>query len=108
MHQAIPHFERQFPGLEMSAIFATNHPDFDYEEKGLLSTLWPTRAVVTVPIFERLPEEEEAKLGGAGIRKNPVGRIVLEGSCQYGCATVKLASIKVFTMENELKWEKAL
>ncbi|KAJ3412968.1 hypothetical protein HDV05_008683 [Chytridiales sp. JEL 0842] len=125
MHQAHPHFEKQFPGLEMSAVFISRDPKFRplkrdgtqderkeeewereyvYVEKGL--SFWPTGAHVEVPIFERLSEVEEARLGNAGIRKGSVGRLVLEGECGYGCASVKLKEMRVEKLDGTVVWSK--
>jgi hypothetical protein len=108
MHQALKHFDKQFPGLEMSAVFVvgTNDPDYVYYEKGL--SAWPTSAYVELPIFEKLSDAEEARLGNAGIRKKPVGKLVLEGNCSYGCASVKLTYMKVVKLDGKVVWEKSL
>ncbi|KAJ3103020.1 hypothetical protein HDU97_010458 [Phlyctochytrium planicorne] len=108
MNQAIGVFEKQFPGLEMSPIFIHGHPEFVYKETGMLPSLWPTGAIVEVPIFEKLSDAEEARLGGAGIRKRPVGKLVLMGECQYGCAAVKLLEMKVYKADGTLFWEKPI
>ncbi|KAJ3202127.1 hypothetical protein HDU67_000786 [Dinochytrium kinnereticum] len=108
MHQALPVFDKTFPGLEMSPVFVMGHPEYSYAETGLLSSVWATGATMELPIFERLSEEEEAKLGSSGIRKKPVGRLLLVGECEYGCAAVRLREMKVFKANGELLWEKKM
>ncbi|KAJ3157277.1 hypothetical protein HDU89_002689 [Geranomyces variabilis] len=106
MHQALPRFHRKFPGLELSPVFDMARPEeFGYREEGLFASVMPSTAVVEVPIFEKLSEMEEAKLGGAGIRKSPVGKAVLKGKCSLGCAKVDLVEITVFKMNGDIVWE---
>ncbi|KAJ3055328.1 hypothetical protein HK097_010828 [Rhizophlyctis rosea] len=106
MHQALSRFEAQFPGLEMSAVFDTSRPEeYSYHEEGLLASILPSVAVAVVPVFEKLTEAEEAKLGGAGIRKKPVGKIEIRGSCSVGCAAVELKEMKVMKPNGDVVWE---
>ena len=104
MNQAIPIFNTKFPGLEVSAVFAPGMPGHVYEEQGGIGSLYPTRCVAEVPVYEKLHEEEEKRLGSAGIRKKPVGILVSRGECKYGCASVVLCELEVlkYTDEGEL------
>lgn len=70
LHQSHNLFTNQFPGLEMSPVFAINYSDeFTYKETGMFADYgWPTGCIVTVPVFERLSKEEEVRLGNNGIR----------------------------------------
>ncbi|KAJ3291527.1 hypothetical protein HK104_005990 [Borealophlyctis nickersoniae] len=106
MHQALIYLEKQFPGLELSPVYDANRPDeYSYQEEGLFSRFFPTAAVAEVPLFEKLREEEEARLGAAGIRKKPVAKAVLKGSCKVGCAAVELTEIKVLKLNGDVVWE---
>ncbi|TPX69351.1 hypothetical protein SpCBS45565_g02496 [Spizellomyces sp. 'palustris'] len=106
MHQALPRFEKKFPGLEISAVYDANRPEeFKYEETGLFSSLMPSQAIVEVPVFEKLSETEEAKLGVSGIRKKPVGRVQLKGTCSIGCAKVELTEMRVLKNNGQVVWE---
>ncbi|KAJ3006127.1 hypothetical protein HKX48_000293 [Thoreauomyces humboldtii] len=104
MHQALPRFDRKFPGLEISAVFDMARPlEFVYEESG--GFVMASEATVEVPVFERLDEVEEAKLGGAGIRKKAVGRVRIKGTCSLGCAKVEMTEMAVFKVNGDLVWE---
>jgi hypothetical protein len=94
----------------MSAIFVSDspdHPEYVYREGGVLKSIWPTSVEVEIPIFERLTDAEEARLGNAGIRKKPVGKLVMHGECQYGCAMVTLKDLKVLKTNGEEVWSKS-
>ncbi|KAI9366061.1 hypothetical protein DFJ73DRAFT_806936 [Zopfochytrium polystomum] len=80
--------------------------EYAYAESGLVASVWPTAARTEVPVFERLSAVEEANLGQAGIRKKPVGKLVMIGSCTYGCAQVKLRVLQVYSLKGDLIWEK--
>ncbi|KAJ3036165.1 hypothetical protein HDV00_003021 [Rhizophlyctis rosea] len=106
MHQTLPYFEKQFPGLELSAVYDSNRPEeYSYEEEGLLAALFPQAAVAVVPVFEKLSQEEEMKLGSSGIRKKPVGKVWMRGACSYGCATVELVEFRVLKLNGDVVWE---
>ncbi|KAJ1568579.1 hypothetical protein HK405_000380, partial [Cladochytrium tenue] len=80
--------------------------EFAYAESGVLAPAWPTAARAEVPLFERLSEQEEASLGSAGVRKQPVGKLVMIGTCTYGCAKVRLRELRVYSAEGRLVWEQ--
>ena len=106
MHQAYDLFESAFPGLEMSSIFNVDHADFNYVEHadGLLAFFGPSAASVTVPVFERLSQVEEERLGTAGIRKTPVGSLIITGRCQLGCAKVTLEEMTLMKSNGDIVW----
>ncbi|KAI8909393.1 hypothetical protein DFJ77DRAFT_433484 [Powellomyces hirtus] len=106
MHQALPRFDKKFPGLELSAVFDMARPEeYVYKEEGLFASVMPSTAIVEVPIFEKLSQVEEAKLGGAGIRKKPVGKVQLKGACSLGCAKVELTEMRVLKNNGDVVWE---
>lgn len=75
----------------MSGVYVNDNPEFSFEETGVLKTLlFPSGCRVTCPVFERLQQKEEERLGNAGIRKSPVGQLELVGECKWGCAQVVL------------------
>ncbi|KAJ1566468.1 hypothetical protein HK096_001349, partial [Nowakowskiella sp. JEL0078] len=118
MHQAMPLFDTQFPGLEISPVFVKPsitsrnqksttwltdnetsediESHFEYSEDGgaVTAALYPTSCETVVPVFERLAQVEEARLGAAGIRKRPVGLLKMRGKCKLGCAAVELVELK--------------
>ncbi|KAJ3065644.1 hypothetical protein HDU98_010969 [Podochytrium sp. JEL0797] len=130
MHQAVKLFDAQFSSLlEMSAIFVLPEdvPDrgaysngmadeedeeslmreeFAYKESGGFFGSWASGVEVTVPVFEKLSETEESRLGNAGIRKKPVGSLVMQGKCSYGCAVVQLMHMQVKKLDGNVVWEK--
>ncbi|KAJ3128925.1 hypothetical protein HK098_003022 [Nowakowskiella sp. JEL0407] len=64
------------------------------ENNGSVSALfYPTECVASVPVFEKKGQREEALMGAAGIRKTPVGKLVMKGKCKFGCATVQLVEM---------------
>ncbi|KAJ3078302.1 hypothetical protein HDU99_000656, partial [Rhizoclosmatium hyalinum] len=130
MHQAAKIFDKQFDSLlEMSAVFVLpeNVPDrgaysknasdqeneesrmikeFGYSESGGFLGTWATGVEVIVPVFEKLSETEEARLGSVGIRKRPVGSLKMKGKCTYGCAVVQLMHMQVLKLDGTVVWEK--
>ncbi|KAI8620535.1 hypothetical protein BC830DRAFT_1098725 [Chytriomyces sp. MP71] len=133
MHQAVKIFDKQFDGLlEMSPVFVLPedmpspesyskgtsgdteteddptavHKQFSYTESGGLLGSWASACTVKVPVFEKLDEQEEARLGNAGIRKRPVGSLIMEGKCTYGCAAVQLMHMQVQKLDGSVVWEK--
>ncbi|KAJ3181037.1 hypothetical protein HDU85_003739 [Gaertneriomyces sp. JEL0708] len=106
IHQATPKLDAKFPGLEISPIFDINQPqDYKYEEESTFLSIMPSYALVEVPMYEKLSSLEEAKLGVSGLKKNPVGKAVLKGSCSLGCAKVTLVEIKLLKLNGDLVWE---
>jgi len=103
--QAYPIFNSEFPGLELSPVFVSEHKDFSYEEGGWLSPLFPSWAEARLPVYPVLPPEEEAKLGMAGLKKRPVGYVYIKGDCKYGCAMVSLSSIRLEKINGDVVWE---
>ncbi len=89
----------------MSPVFIMDHPDFRYDEFGLLKALWIDRVEIELPVFERLDDKEEAKLGANGIRKSPVGSVVLVGRCSLNCAKVQLVCMQVKKKDGTIVWE---
>eukprot|EP00842_Homolaphlyctis_polyrhiza_P000540 jgi/Hompol1/1487/HPOL_005612-RA len=98
MAQAIAPFESVFPGLQISPVFAPGIGGHVYEESGGIMGVYPTLAVVELPVFERLSQKEEERLGIAGIRKSAVGVLRMTGDCKYGCASVKLATMTLYAL----------
>ncbi|TPX44447.1 hypothetical protein SeMB42_g03197 [Synchytrium endobioticum] len=103
MRQAEPVFNKQFPGLEISSVYVVDGQHFAYSESSLFG-LFASSATVRVPIYERLPREEEMRLASAGLRKHPVGEAIISGSCSYGCAKVVITDIKVVKMNGDEVW----
>ncbi|KAI9342615.1 hypothetical protein BDR26DRAFT_859256 [Obelidium mucronatum] len=135
MHQAGKLFDRQFQDLlEMSPVFVLpeNLPDrgaysngnadlgpeeeevegkkmmqeFAYEETGGFLGTWASGVEVKVPVFEKLSQTEESRLGNAGIRKKPVGALIMKGKCSYGCAVVQLMHMQVVKLDGSTVWEQ--
>ncbi|ORY49860.1 hypothetical protein BCR33DRAFT_649159, partial [Rhizoclosmatium globosum] len=100
MHQAAKIFDKQFDSLlEMSAVFSRMIKEFGYSESGGFLGTWATGVEVIVPVFEKLSETEEARLGSVGIRKRPVGSLKMKGKCTYGCAVVQLMHMQVLKLD---------
>ncbi|KAJ3091141.1 hypothetical protein HK102_001555 [Quaeritorhiza haematococci] len=91
-----PHFQRRPDNRE---------PGYSYKETGAFSAYWPTGCVVEVPVFEKLDQAEEARLGIVGIKKTPVAKLILVGDCQYGCAKVTLMEMRLLKLDGEFVWE---
>ncbi|TPX74716.1 hypothetical protein CcCBS67573_g04027 [Chytriomyces confervae] len=133
MHQAVKLFEKQFDGLlEMSPVFVLPedmpapesyskgasgdydeeddptavHKQFSYSESGGFFGGWASECAVKVPVFEKLDDQEEARLGNAGIRKRPVGSLIMKGKCSYGCAVVQLMYMQVQKLDGSVVWEQ--
>lgn len=73
-----------------------------------MSSLWPSSVEITVPVYERLNDVEEARLGNAGIKKGVVGWLLLRGECRWGCAKVWLTGMKLMRgkiSDGEIVWE---
>jgi hypothetical protein len=115
MHQAQTPFENAFPGLEMSAVFSMhNTQDFSYTEfakdpESVFSRLHmrifgASEAQVSVPVYERLSQAEEERLGASGIRKAPVGTLIMKGMCRVGCAQVKLMQVTLTKTNGDVVW----
>ncbi|KAJ3271681.1 hypothetical protein HDV01_006460 [Terramyces sp. JEL0728] len=85
INQCIPAFNKEFPGLEVAGSFSLGSDHNEYQESGGLG-IYPTKARVLLPVYEKLKPQEEAQLGIAGIKKPPVGFLVLKGKCKVGCA----------------------
>jgi hypothetical protein len=102
IHQSIPYFQRQFPKLEISGVFAPGEEYHTYTETGQTFGIYPTGCTVTLPIFEMLSIEEEERMGKALLKKQVVGVVVIEGECKAGCATASVKSIKVYKMNTSL------
>ena len=107
MHQGLPIFQKEFPGLEMSAV--DDSDECFYSEKRsignhkdgpldffLLKLIGPKEAIVQIPIYERYSQQEEERLGNAGIKKASVGKLTLKGSCDLGCAKVLLKEMILY------------
>ena len=45
---------------------------------------------------------------GVICRKSSVGRLELTGECEYGCAKVRMKSLRVLKINGDLVWEKIL
>ncbi|KAJ3229786.1 hypothetical protein HDU78_008826, partial [Chytriomyces hyalinus] len=133
MHQAVKLFDKQFDGLlEMSPVFVLPedmpapesyskgasgdydeeddptavHKQFSYSESGAFFGGWASECAVKVPVFEKLDDQEEARLGNAGIRKRPVGSLIMKGKCSYGCAVVQLMYMQVQKLDGSVVWEQ--
>jgi hypothetical protein len=111
MHQAYGKFESQFPGLSLPSVFDSNSSDYEYYES---STTWgkftdkifgPSEATIIIPVYERYSELEEERLGSAGIKKSPVGKLKATGVCQIGCARVLLTEMTLFKLNNDIVWK---
>ncbi|TPX32518.1 hypothetical protein SmJEL517_g04346 [Synchytrium microbalum] len=102
MRQAEPIFNKHFPGLELSPVFVMDGINFGYTEQSILG--WASTATVEVPVYERLSQTEEVRLGTSGLRKGAVGKAYITGGCSYGCAKVVMSEIKVVKMNGEVVW----
>jgi hypothetical protein len=111
MHQAYEKFETQFPGLSLPSIFDSNSSEYEYFEA---STTWgkftdtifgPSEATVIIPVYEKYSELEEERMGSAGIKKSPVGRLKATGECQMGCARVRLKEMTLFKLNHDIVWK---
>ena len=84
-------------------MYINEHPDYTYEEHGI--PYFPSSCTLKVPVFERLDEEEEKKLGANGLRKEKVGFLEVEGGCEVGCARVRISKMRVLKVDGEVVWE---
>ncbi len=100
--QSLSLFSSQFPDLEISPIYLSDHPDYTYSESGFF---FPSSCTVIVPLFQKLDMEEEKKLGANGIRKEKVGFLEMKGRCETGCAKVTLTDLKVKKLDGSVVWE---
>jgi hypothetical protein len=102
--QAVSHFQKHYPGLEISASFSPGKAaEHFYKEEGGFLGLFPTRCVVGIPVFEKLDELEESRLGQALLMKPIVGHLVLEGKCKMGCASATLSSLSLYRVDSQKK-----
>ena len=110
MHQAYAQFESQFPGLELASLFDTNSSEFEYYEatSGLerlaVKIFGPSQATIIIPVYEKYSQVEEERMGSAGIKKSPVGKLQIVGKCQMGCAKVTLSQMTLFKLNDEIVW----
>lgn len=81
-----------------------------YQESGGFAGVYPTKCQVGIPIFERLSQLEEARIGQALLLKPAVAHLVLKGDCKVGCATASLSEMELFKVDQEKKpiWEKSV
>lgn len=101
INQCIPIFNKKFPGLEVAGSFSLGTDHNEYKETGGLG-IYPTSARVLLPVYEKLKPQEEAQLGVAGIKKPPVGFLILKGKCKVGCAQVTLVEIELVAADKSL------
>ena len=110
MHQAYDKFEKEFPGLELPSVFDMNSSEFEYFESTssigkLTGTIFgPSEATIIIPVYEKYSQLEEERLGSAGIKKSPVGKVKITGKCQIGCARVLMTQMTLFKLNNEIVW----
>ncbi|KAJ3386515.1 hypothetical protein HDU92_002425 [Lobulomyces angularis] len=104
MNQASKIFDKEYPGLEISPVFVINEPNFLYEELGVFKYYFPSGCIVKVPVYEKLTQVEEERLGTNGIKKKPVGILVLLGDCEVGCAKVTLKEIRLENFKEQVIW----
>ena len=99
--QSLPVFEAKFKDkLVVSPSFSPGKLNHNYFEKGFLI---PNACVVEIPVYEKLEEEEEKRLGKLLIEKLIVGHLVVEGVCKLGCASVTMRSVKLFKVDANQK-----
>lgn len=101
MSQAYAPFSAKYPGLELSGVYVINDKDYSYKEQG-----WPlaSSCSVIVPVYEKLSDIEEQRLGNAGIKKDVVARMHIQGECKYGCASVLLKKIQLCKLDGSVVW----
>lgn len=111
MHQAYEKFESQFPGLELPSVYDSSSSDFEYFEavstwgKITDNIFGPSEATIIIPVYEKYSQVEEERLGSAGIKKSPVGKLKASGQCQMGCARVVLRDMTLFKLNNDIVWK---
>jgi hypothetical protein len=99
--QSISLFEAKFKDkLLISPVFKPGSLNHIYTEKGIII---PSRCSVELPVYEKLPEEEEKRLGKLLIEKQIVGHLVIRGDCKLGCASVTMTSIQLFKVDKDSK-----
>lgn len=84
-----------------------NYSEYNYREFGGMfpfERLFPSNCEVIVPIFEKLSQLEEARLGEAGITKPVIGRLKIIGECSTGCAKVRLQKMILYKLNGEIVW----
>ena len=102
IHQAYPHFAKAFPGLELSPAFSPGkEKGHFYEEKGGLFGIYPTSCKIGIPIFERLSQLEESRIGQALLMKPVVAYLILIGDCTVGCAAANLSEMVLLKVDEE-------
>lgn len=75
---------------------------FNFTESG--GIIWSNHCEASIPIYKKLSKHEEMELGTAGLRKKPVGVLVMKGECRYGCAQVVLMEWVVRKLDGEVVW----
>lgn len=81
--------------------------EYNYREYGgyfPFERMFPGNCEVIVPIFEKLSELEEARLGEAGLAKPIVARMRIRGECSAGCAKVRMQSLELYKLDGEVVW----
>lgn len=102
IHQASPLFYQEFPGLTLAPSFAPKKQlNHTYEETGGILGIYPTGCELGIPVYEKLTEIEETRLGKALLAKPSVAHLVIKGSCKVGCATAFLTEMKLFKVDSE-------
>lgn len=99
IHQAYPRFSKAFPGLELSPAFSPGKDGHFYKEEGGLFGIYPTSCKVGIPIYERLSQLEESRIGQALLMKPVVAILILTGECSVGCASASLSRMELFKVD---------
>lgn len=82
----------------MSAVYIDGQDYYRYSEEGLM---WPNACTVTIPVYKKLEQVEDARMGVNGIKKKEVGYLEMRGECKFGCAASTLVSLKLVAIGAE-------
>ena len=102
LHQGNIIFEQEYPGLCVSPYFKPTLPGHEYRENGYF---YPTEAEMMIPVYEKVSNEEEERLGSLGLSTAQVGYLKLKGKCKIGCASVTLVQMELLSLDHELIWK---
>jgi hypothetical protein len=68
--QSHPVLRTYFAQLQLAPVYVPEADFNSYRQNGMM---WPTECTVTMPVYRKISEAQEMRLGANGIQKMPVG-----------------------------------